>query len=121
MFTVLEHSGVGDITAVVTRYFGGTLLGRGGLVRAYSGGVKLALEALPLAEYRPMAELAIVVEYSVLAQIQRLLPEYEAEIVAQDYAVDVSLHLRLPEMQTEPLQAALMELTNGAVLIGAAT
>ena len=121
MFTVLEHSGVGDITAVVTRYFGGTLLGRGGLVRAYSGGVKQALEALPLAEYRPMAELAIVVEYSVLAQIQRLLPEYEAEIVAQDYAVDVSLHLRLPETQAEPLQAALMELTNGPVLIGAAT
>lgn len=117
MFTVLEHSGVGDITAVVTRYFGGTLLGRGGLVRAYSGGVKQVLEALPLAEYRPMAELAIVVEYSVLAQIQRLLPEYEAEIVAQDYAVDVSLHLRLPETQVEPLQAALMELTNGQVLI----
>ncbi len=117
MFTVLEHCGVGDITAVVTRYFGGTLLGRGGLVRAYSGGVKLALETLPLAEHRPMADLSIVIEYSVVAQVQRLLPEYEAEIVGQEYAVDVSLNLRLPETQAEPLQAALMELTNGQVLI----
>lgn len=121
MFTVLEHCGVGDITAVVTRYFGGTLLGRGGLVRAYSGGVKQALETLPLAEHRPMVDLAIVVEYSVLAQIQRLLPEYEAEIVAQDYAADVSLRIHLPESRSDALQQALLELTAGAVLFGVNT
>lgn len=120
MFTVLQHSGIGDITAVVTRYFGGTLLGRGGLVRAYSGGVKLVLETLPLAEHRPTVELSIVIEYGVLAQVQRLLPEYEAEITAQDYAVDVSLQVRLPETQAQPLQHALMELTGGAVLISSA-
>ena len=118
MFTVLEHCGLGDITAVVTRYFGGTLLGRGGLVRAYSGGVKLALESLPLAEHRPMVELSIVVEYGVLSQVQRLLPGYEAAITAQDYGADVSLQVRLPETQAQPLQDALMELTAGAVLIG---
>lgn len=121
MFTVLEHCGVGDITAVVTRYFGGTLLGRGGLVRAYSGGVKLALETLPLAEHRPTVELSVVIEYGILAQVQRLLPEYEAEITAQDYAADVSLQVRLPETQIQPLQDAVMELTAGAVLIGPAT
>ncbi len=50
MLTVLLHSGVGEIVAVVTRYFGGTLLGKGGLVKAYSGGVQYALETLPLGE-----------------------------------------------------------------------
>lgn len=121
MFTVLEHCGVGDITAVVTRYFGGTLLGRGGLVRAYSSGVKLALETLPLSEHRAMVELSIVVEYSAVAQVQRLLAEFEAEIVDQDYAADVTLQITLPETQAEPLRAALMELTAGAVLIGVNT
>src|SRR5690349_3350547 len=53
MLTVLLHSGVGDICAVVTRYFGGTLLGTGGLVKAYSGGVQLALVDLPTIERVP--------------------------------------------------------------------
>ena len=53
MLTVLLHSGVGNICAVVTRYFGGTLLGKGGLVKAYSGGIKLALEDLPRARAYP--------------------------------------------------------------------
>ncbi len=118
MFTVLQHCAIGDISAVVTRYFGGTLLGRGGLVRAYSGGVKLALETLPLSEHRPMVELALVIEYSFLAQVQHLLPEFEAVIVLQDYAVDVSLLVRLPESQSDALQQALLQLTAGAVLIG---
>lgn len=53
MLTVLLHSGVGDICCVVTRYFGGTLLGKGGLVKAYSGGIQLALSELPTAEHVP--------------------------------------------------------------------
>ncbi|MCA9869356.1 MAG: YigZ family protein [Caldilineae bacterium] len=119
MFTVLEHSGLGDVAAVVTRYFGGRLLGRGGLVRAYSGGVKLALETLPLSEHRPMVDLSLVVEYGFLAQVQYLLPEFEAEITEQEYGVDVSLLVRLPQTRSDALQEALLQLTAGAVLIGA--
>ena len=118
MFTVLQHCDIGDISAVVTRYFGGTLLGRGGLVRAYGGGVKLALETLPLSEHRPMVDLPVVIEYSFLAQVQHLLPEFEAVIVSQDYAVDVSLLVRLPESHLDALQQALLQTTAGAVLIG---
>ena len=119
MFTVLEHSGLGDVAAVVTRYFGGRLLGRGGLVRAYSGGVKLALETLPLSEHRPMVDLSLVVEYGYLAQVHYLLHEFEAEITEQEYGVDVSLLVRLPQTRSDALQEALLQLTAGAVLIGA--
>jgi uncharacterized YigZ family protein len=117
MATVLQHSGVGDISAVVTRYFGGILLGKGGLVRAYSGGVKLALESLTLAQHVPTADLAVVIDYAHVTPVQRLLPEFEAKIQGEDYGADVTYHLRLPEEHAPALQQRLVELTNGQVLI----
>lgn len=117
MFTVLQHSGLGDITAVVTRYFGGTKLGKGGLVRAYSGGVQYALEELPLAEYVPSVELEVVIAYASVTPVQRLLPDFEAVIVDETYAADVTYRIKLPEEQAEGFEQALVGLTNGAVLI----
>ena len=60
MLTVLLHSGVGDVAVVVTRYYGGTKLGTGGLVRAYSGGVQKALATMPRGEHVELAMLEIV-------------------------------------------------------------
>ncbi len=74
MLNVLLHSGVGDMVAVVTRYFGGVLLGTGGLVKAYSGGVQLALASLPVVERVPRADLTVVLDYSAITPLQRLLP-----------------------------------------------
>jgi putative IMPACT (imprinted ancient) family translation regulator len=108
---------VGDIVAVVTRYFGGTLLGKGGLVRAYSGGVQLALETLPVAETVARVTMVAVIEYGALSSVRRVLPEYEAEVVAEEFAADVSLHLLVPEEQAEGLGAALIDLTNGQALV----
>jgi uncharacterized YigZ family protein len=116
MLTVLQHCGVGDITAVTTRYFGGVLLGRGGLVRAYSGGVKLALETLPLAEHRPLAQVTLVVGYEFVSQIQRLLAQYEAVALDETYGADVTYLLQLPQEQADGIQQALLELTSGAAL-----
>ena len=118
MATVLEHAGIGDITAVVTRYFGGTLLGKGGLVRAYSGGVKLALETLPAVTACAQDRVDGSGRLSqVLPPVQRLLPEFEAVVTGEEYAADVTYRLRLPEDQAVPLQQALVELTHGQVLI----
>ncbi len=117
MFTVLQHSGLGDISAVVTRYFGGILLGKGGLVRAYSGGVKLALATLPRAMHVPKADLLVVIDYASVTPMQRLLPEFEAEVQSEKYGADVTYHLRLPEEHATALQQRLMEMTNGQVLI----
>jgi uncharacterized YigZ family protein len=117
MWTVLQHSGVGDISAVVTRYFGGILLGKGGLVRAYSGGVKLALATLPLAQHTPTLDLLVVIDYASVTPVQRLLPEFEAQIQGEEYGADVTYHLRLPEEHAPAMQQRLVELTNGQVLV----
>lgn len=117
MATVLQHSGVGDISAVVTRYFGGILLGKGGLVRAYSGGVKLALETLPLGSHVPTVDLVVVIDYASVTPVQRLLPEFEADLRGDEYGADVTYRLRLPQDRAPALQQRLLELTNGQVLI----
>jgi uncharacterized YigZ family protein len=117
MWTVLQHSGLGDISAVVTRYFGGILLGKGGLVRAYSGGVKLALETLPRGMHVPKADLLVVIDYASVTPVQRLLPEFEAEVQSEEYGAEVIYRLRLPEEHAPALEQRLMELTNGQVLI----
>ena len=117
MLTVLLHSGVGDIVAVVTRYFGGTLLGTGGLVKAYSGGVQTALASLPTVERIPRAEVTVVLDYSAVTPLQRLLPRYETEILGQQFEADVTFQLRLPQEQLDTFTAAVIELTNGQVLV----
>ena len=117
MFTVLQHCGLGDITAVVTRYFGGTKLGKGGLVRAYGGGVQYALEALPLAEHVPSVEMEVVIDYASVSPVQRLLPEFEAVVMDETYAADVTYRIKLPEEQAEVFEQALVGLTSGAVLV----
>ncbi len=117
MLTVLLHGGLGDITAVVTRYFGGVLLGKGGLVRAYSGGVQLALADLPRAEKTPKADLTVVVEYAAVTPLQRLLPDFEAEKLAEEYAADVTYTLRLPVEQVDALIATITDLTHGQALV----
>lgn len=117
MMSVLEHSGLGDVAAVVTRYFGGTLLGKGGLVRAYSGGVKQALASLPRAEHVPTTELLVVIAYPSITPLQRLLPDYEAVVVEESYTANVTYRLRLPVEQAGPFTVAIVGLTNGEALV----
>jgi len=117
MLTVLLHSGLGDIVVVVTRYFGGTLLGKGGLVRAYSGGVQLALESLPTAEKVEKTRLTVLFDYSAITAIQRMLPDYETELLSENYGVDVSYELQMPVEQVARFRADLADLTNGQAVV----
>ncbi len=118
MLTVLLHSGVGEIVAVVTRYFGGTLLGKGGLVKAYSGGVQYALETLPLGERVEKVTCTVVIDYASITLFQRMLPDYEVEILDEVYAADVSYRLELPAAGLDAFSEAVVSLTNGQALIG---
>lgn len=113
MLTVLLHCGIGDIVAVVTRFFGGVKLGKGGLVRAYSRGVKTALESLPRTEKMPMAEVEAVIGYSEVTLFQRMLPEFSAQVVNSNFAVAVSYRLQMPSKRVDTFKVRLADLTNG--------
>jgi uncharacterized YigZ family protein len=117
MLTVLLHSGVGDICAVVTRYFGGTLLGKGGLVKAYGGGVQLALSELPTIERVPKSSIEVVTEYSVITPFKRMLADYEVEVLSEEFSADATFRLRLPSEHLGAFTEAVTTLTNGLALI----
>lgn len=113
MLHVLLHADVGDVAAVVTRYYGGQKLGTGGLARAYSGGVQLALSTLPRAERVELVPARLVVDYAHVSTVQQLLPAMEAEVVAQEYLERVTYQLRLPRGRVEELRQSVRDVTRG--------
>ena len=116
MLTVLLHSGVGEIAAVVTRYYGGTQLGTGGLVRAYSLAVQSALAILPRAERVEYAGLTVNVAYAHLSAVQHAVQSFEAQVVADVYAEQVTLQLRVPVSHLPALRLAIGNATGGQAL-----
>jgi len=117
MLNVLLHSGLGDLTAVVTRYYGGTKLGTGGLVRAYTSSVQGALEELPTSERVELTRLRIEIGYPTVTPFQRLLPEFEATVIEERYTDEVYYEVELPAESVEGLESALEELTGGTAYI----
>ena len=117
MLTVLLGSGIGDIAAVVTRYYGGTKLGRGGLARAYGGGVKLALEDLPLDEHVRRVDLRIALPYPAVKPLRNVLLKFEAEILEETYGTEADFRIRLPHEHAESLSRAVKSLTSGRARI----
>ena len=117
MLTVLLHSGVGEIAAVVTRYYGGTKLGTGGLVKAYSGMVQLALDTLPRAERVDYIEVGITIGYPGIAVIRQLLPLHEAELLEQEYGASVRYRLRMPRPNVEAFRVAVADATRGETTV----
>lgn len=110
---VLRGSGLGDAALVVTRYFGGTLLGTGGLVRAYGDAARAVLALLPRAEKIERRALAISVPYALFDQARRLVAAHDGEVVAEDFAAEVTLRAHAPLAQITPLTAALADATAG--------
>ncbi len=116
MLTVLLHSGVGEIVAVVTRYYGGTKLGTGGLVRAYSLAVQSALAILPQRERVDYAALSVRVGYAQFSAVQHVLPALEAAIDSEAYGEHVTLALRVPVQQLDALRTAISNATHGQAI-----
>ncbi len=114
MLTTLLHSGVGEIAAVVVRYYGGVNLGTGGLSRAYSGGVKLALETLPTVEKVERVEVEVVVGYAEVDALQRLMGELEVTVASHEFGADARYRCAVPERRLEAFKGAVAELTRGA-------
>ena len=120
MLTALLHANIGDITVVVSRYFGGTKLGKGGMARAYTDALLQVLASTPLQEKISYTALHIYVEYSQLDMVERILPEYEARIDTRDFGAGIELHLRVPSEQRAALIRHLTELSAGTIKINTA-
>ena len=113
MLQVLLGSNIGDVVAVVTRYFGGVKLGTGGLVRAYSNCVKFGLTTLPVIEKVERARLKISLPYRFFELLQRLLPDFEAQLTESSFDTTVHLSLTLPAERVAAFEVALTNLTAG--------
>lgn len=116
MLTQLLHGGVGEVVAVVTRYFGGIKLGTGGLVRAYQGGVANAMTVLPVEEKTVPARARVVLEYTALTLFHRMLPDFQARIVDEQFGADVEFVLEMPDDKLESFGQTLVEGTDGHAL-----
>lgn len=113
ILTALLHSGVGDVAAVVTRYYGGTKLGTGGLVRAYGGSVAAALDTLATVERVTWVRMRATVGYDAVAAARQLVAAHGGRVVAERYAADVGYDLDLPEAETDAFARALRDATRG--------
>lgn len=109
----LMGSGIGEITAVVVRYYGGIKLGTGGLVRAYGSGVQQALKQLVVRYKVPQVEYTLRCDYAQLAMVENLLQQSEGQMVHGEYGADVLLHLTLPATGIEAFGNKLRDLSRG--------
>jgi uncharacterized YigZ family protein len=113
MLTALLHSGVGEVVAVCTRWFGGVKLGTGGLTRAYSGGVKLALESLPTEEHVDRVVVDVTVEYADLDGLQRLMDDMDVVVEAEEYGAEVRYRCAVAELDVDAFARAVADATHG--------
>ena len=113
MLEVLEGEEIRNVAVVVTRYFGGTLLGTGGLVRAYSASVKAGLASSVIITKIPGVKLKIETDYTGLGKIQYLLGEMGIRTLDSQYTDHVELDVLVPETMLERVKEELIEGTNG--------
>lgn len=110
---VLRGSGLGDVAVVVTRYFGGTLLGTGGLVRAYGDAVRAVLDELPRTEKVERRALLVAIGYSQYEQVKRLVAAHNGTITSDEFAADITLTLSFAVDDVAAFADELRDLTAG--------
>jgi uncharacterized YigZ family protein len=116
ILTVLLHSEVGEVVAVVTRYYGGIKLGTGGLVRAYSGSVKHALAGLSTQEKRDVITLTVTFDYSKIAAVKQMIESFDSRLIEEHYGAEVSFKIELPRSNEGSFVLTITDLTGGKAL-----
>ena len=115
MLHVFEMQGVSNVCCVVTRYFGGILLGAGGLTRAYAKAAADALSAAGISTMGAYSEVLTAVSYSMYERVKQLLEQYGGEITASEFSQDVLITALLPEGIVPMCERALTELSAGSL------
>ena len=107
MLNALVHSDVGEVAVVVTRYFGGTKLGTGGLVRAYSSMVREVLDQMPVTIRRMGTLYLITAGYSEIDRVKIIVAKNGAGLIAEEYTEKVVLEVLVPASKVDTIRAAL--------------
>ena len=110
---VMRGSGLGDAVLVITRYFGGTLLGTGGLVKAYTESAQLAVNAVGRGQRVPVHIAMIALPYNLLERLRLVVTRQRGEVLGEDFAADITMTVRLPVDSFESFQNDLRELSAG--------
>ncbi len=110
---VILKENVTDVCVVATRYFGGTLLGAGGLVRAYSHTSKIALDAAHIITMANCQIYSVIVDYSFYDRLNVLLSEFGANVIKSDFSTSVSVEFSIKEDISELLKDKLTDISNG--------
>jgi uncharacterized YigZ family protein len=112
---VLRGSGLGDVAVVITRYFGGTKLGTGGLVRAYSDAVRSVVTDVPRA-HKVLTHTAMLgLPYNWLERARLLVASHHGQILDEDFAAEITLTARFPVSNFEPFRQVLLDQSNGGL------
>ncbi len=113
---VFRKAEIFDFCCVVTRYFGGILLGAGGLVRAYSHAAKIALDAAGIAVMRLWTYASVNIPYNLFEIVQKELISLGARIQSTDYGAEVSVSYLLPSEEYDAVAARIFDITSGRVV-----
>ncbi|MBE6948385.1 MAG: YigZ family protein [Ruminococcaceae bacterium] len=113
---VFRGEGIQNVCCVVTRYFGGILLGTGGLVRAYSAAAKAALVAAGVSVVRLWKEMVLACKYSQYEAVMKELASFDGIAADIDYGVDIMISALLPEEKAEAFTLRVFDITQGTVM-----
>jgi len=114
---VLEKENIVDVVAVVTRYFGGTLLGAGGLVRAYSHGCKIGLDSAGVKVMRPCSILGLEMDYTFYGAAVKVIERYGARILDTVYSDIVRAEVIIPVERCAFLEQGLIEMSAAQITV----
>ena len=110
---VLKGSGITNIIVLIIRYFGGTLLGTGGLVKAYGDSTKMVLDGIATEELVEKARFSLTIGYEMYESVKRILGAPKADSVTEDFATEISISGQIPISEKESLVSRISDLSNG--------
>ena len=113
VFEVVKGSGITNVIVLVVRYFGGTLLGTGGLVKAYGDSAKAVLDGIETQELIQKKGFSMEIGYELYENMKRLLSSLDAELTKEDFGTSVVLEGSIPLASFEKLRSSVADMTNG--------